>query len=116
MKKTLSIALLASICLILSGCVFSIGGGHKCKDSNICTKHLNSDPELTEIIAVRKIVSDNSRADIYNAIAQRPSLSPKARAFLADEASTYLVSDTARSKVLLTLAQNTGPAAKKDPQ
>jgi len=116
MKKTLSIVLLASFCLILSGCVFSIGGGHRCKKSNICAKHLNSDPELTEIQVVSRLTSEISRTEVYLAIAQRPGLSPKARAFLADEATKHLTSGISRTKVLLTLANNTGPAVEKDQQ
>ena len=113
MKRLLSIVLLISICLILSGCVFSIGGGHGHKDSDKCTKYIDSDPDLTEIRAVSRLVSDSAKLNVYNAIAQRPKLSSKARAFLAEEATRHLVSDSAKEQVLMTLAKNTEPATKQ---
>ena len=107
MKKLISIVLLASFCVILSGCVFSIGGGgHKHNKTEVCTKHLNSDPTIAEIHAVRRLMSDCSKAKIYEAIAQQPGLSPKARACLADEATKNLMSESAKAKILMTLAKN----------
>jgi hypothetical protein len=113
MKKMLLIVLLASICLMLSGCVFSIGGGHSHKGSKSCLEYINSDPELAEIRAVSRLMSDTAKSNIYNTIAQRPGLSPKARAFLVDEATTHLMSDTAKGQVLMTLAKNTPAVAEQ---
>ena len=105
MKKLISIVLLASFCVIFSGCVFSIGGGaHKHSEEH--TKHLNSDPTIAEIHAVRRLMSDSSKAKIYDTIAHRPGLSPKARACLADEATKNLMSESAKAKILMTLAKN----------
>lgn len=113
MKKTVSIILLTSICLILSGCVFSIGGGsHKHKKSDPCPEYNNIESAFAEIRAVRRLISQSARLNVYKAIAKRPGLSSRARAFLADEASKHLISQSAREKVLLTLANNIPPRRK----
>lgn len=111
MKKMLSIVLLVSICLMLSGCVISMGGGHSHKNSSKCEECINSNPELAEIKAVSQLMSDSAKSNVYNAIAQRPGLSPKARAFLVDEATKNLMSDSAKEQVLMALAKNNGTVA-----
>jgi hypothetical protein len=110
MKKLASILLLASFCVILSGCIFSIGGGgHKHKDHELCQADIDSDPVLAEIRAVRRLSLNSSRFNVYNAIAKRPDLSPMARVFLADEAMRYLSLNSSREQVLMTLANNPAP-------
>ena len=111
MKKLASIVLLASFCVILSGCIFSVGGGggHKHKKPDIRQRDIDSDPVMAEIKAVRRLTLSSSRFNVYNAIAQRPGLSPKARAFLVDEATKHLILSSSREQLLMTLAKNPPP-------
>jgi hypothetical protein len=110
MKKLASIVLLASFCVILSGCIFSIGGGgHKCKKSDVCTAYIDSDPVFAEIHAVRKLSTNTSRLNVYNTIAQQPDLSARARAYLVEEATKYLSTNSSKEQLLLTLAKNPMP-------
>jgi hypothetical protein len=110
MKKLASILLLASFCIILSGCVFSIGGGgHKHKCPKECPDYVSSDPTITEIKAVGNLMSESGRFEVYHVIAQRPDLSAEARAFLSAEATNHLMSETNRQTILLTLAKNPPP-------
>jgi len=113
MKKMLSIILLTLICLMLNGCIFAIGARHTHKCPDKCPKYVNCDPDLAEIRAVRRLMSESAKLSLYNTIAQRPGLSPKARAFLADEATKNLMSESAKLNVLMTLSKNTGAAAEQ---
>ena len=112
MKKILSIILPTLICLMLSGCIF-IGAKHTHKYPDKCPEYVNRDPELTEIRAVSRLMSESAKLSLYNTIAQRPGLSPKARAFLANEATKNLMSESAKLNVLMTLSKNTGTAAEQ---
>jgi len=111
MQRTSIVVIVIAALLMSSGCVFSIGGGKgscppvpECK---ACAAQIVSSTCL-EIDAAGKLSSEESRLEIYQALAQRPNLTATERAHLVEAVTRHLNTEENRAAVLLLLAQNEG--------
>ena len=115
MRTAVFVSWMMFVCFLISGCVLAIGNkGAKSPDGCIKDPHVRA--TIAEIDAVKKLMLESSRSNVYMAIAKRPGLSPHARAHLAKAASTHLMLESSREAVLLALANNvpkTPPPPKK---
>jgi hypothetical protein len=117
MKKVVMSVLLAAIIIGLSGCVVAIGNkGNDSKGHHACKSKEAISSTIAEIDAVNKLHTEQSRLNVYMAIAQRPYLSPKERTHLIDAGMKYLHTEKSRESLLMALAANPTPCHEPKPE
>lgn len=110
MKRAVCLAVLLAISASLTGCFIWV---RDCDGPS--GKFAPADSAIAEIEAVKLLSNDGARYEVLMALAQRPNLSPQARAHLA-ESVTMLSNDGARYEVLMALAKNTPVPPQPQPQ
>ncbi|MHC4553258.1 MAG: hypothetical protein ACYSUT_10930 [Planctomycetota bacterium] len=83
--------------LILTGCSFTIGGGHGGRADAVT---------LTEIDAAAGLMMESSREESLKDIASRPHLSADAQVYLIHTALDDLMMESSRRSVILALIKN----------
>lgn len=104
--RKMSATLLLTALLACSSCVFSIGGSKGSCPPPAESKTGDVSSITAEINAAGELDSEDSRLEIYKALAQRPGLTSAERTHLVEAVGDHLSSDESRAAVLLLLAQN----------
>jgi hypothetical protein len=92
--------------LAYGGCVFSIGGSRGNCPPSAENTNCTLSSTIVEIDAAGELSSEESRLELYKALAQRPNLTSAERAHLVEAVGDNLNNEESRAEVLLLLAQN----------
>jgi hypothetical protein len=106
MRKAVLLVLVIGLVVGMCGCIVSIGGEcSKCGKRDI-VNYGEMTATMAEIEAVGSLISEESKAEGYRALAQRGNLSEAERICLIKAVEDNLITDSNKEEILMVLIQN----------
>jgi hypothetical protein len=119
MKTLFGLPILASLALVVSGCIVALGGD-PCKPKPPCSHcpppAVEREPIMAEIDAACSLIAESDKFQLFTAFASRPHLSDGAQIYLVRMTSKCFISESNKLDILLTLTNNPAfsPAGKAE--